>query len=90
MRKRIMSVIIFLCALSALLVGCGPDAPVPSSVYSKAMIKMPDGNVLDVKITDYTTYSYGAILIKTIDGMVYRTHSSHVLLYGKSPDQEEQ
>ena len=71
--------------LSMLLTGCNKQVVDTAYRFTYAQILMPDGSVIDGKVSSWTDFEDGDQIQLTIDGITYLTHSSNVVLSTKSP-----
>lgn len=79
--KKIIAIILSTLMLVATLTGCGnKDMWDTNYTYDKAIISMPDGTILEGKISNWTDYEDGDQIQVTIDGKVYLVHSSNIVL----------
>lgn len=79
--KKIIAIILSAFMLVATLTGCGnKDLWDTNYTYDKAIISMPDGTILEGKISNWTDYKDGDQIQVTIDGKVYLVHSSNIVL----------
>ena len=79
--KKIIAIILSALMLVATLTGCGnKDMWDTNYTYDKAIISMPDGTILEGKISNWTDYEDGDQIQVTIDGKVYLVHSSNIVL----------
>ena len=79
--KKIIAIILSALMLVATLTGCGnKDLWDTNYTYDKAIISMPDGTILEGKISNWTDYEDGDQIQVTIDGKVYLVHSSNIVL----------
>lgn len=80
MRKRIVclvTVFIMLLALSA----CGNRQLIDTTyTFNKAIISLPDGTVVEGKVTSWKDYEDGDQIQVSIDGKAYLLHASNVAL----------
>ena len=80
MKKKVLAVM--LTSLVALgLTGCG-NKDMFDTVYTfnRAIIELPDGEVVEGKIDRWTDYTDGDQIQITIDGTIYLVHSSKCVL----------
>lgn len=79
--KKIIAIILSALMLVATLTGCGnKDMWDTNYTYDRAIISMPDGTILEGKISNWTDYEDGDQIQVTIDGKVYLVHSSNIVL----------
>ena len=80
MKKKVLAVM--LTSLMVLgLTGCG-NKDMFDTVYTfnRAMIELPNGEVVEGKIDRWTDYTDGDQIQITIDGTIYLVHSSKCVL----------
>ena len=78
--KKIFTIILSTLMTVIMLSGCNKDMWDTNYTYNKAIIFMPNGSVLEGKVDNWTDYEDGDQLQVTIDGKVYLTHSSNIIL----------
>lgn len=80
MKKRVfclLSALIMLLALSA----CGNRQLIDTTyTFNKAIISLPDGTVVEGKVTSWKDYKDGDQIQVVIDGTTYLLHASNVAL----------
>lgn len=71
---------LLLCA--ALLMMCGCNRTIIDTTWSfkRAVITMPDGTVVDGKVSTWKDFAQSDMIQVTIDGVTYLTHSANVVL----------
>ena len=84
-RIKIISTTIIVCAFIVLAVllfsGCGNRQVFDSTfTFNKAVINMPDGDVIKGNIQSWRDFEDGDMIQVKIDGRTYLTHSSNVVL----------
>lgn len=79
--KKLLIVILLTALLLALFTGC--NRPVFDTVWTfdRAQIRMPDGTVVSGAVEAWRDFEDGDMLQVTIDGQVYLTHSTNVVLW---------
>ena len=78
MKKRITLVLAVLTALA--LSGCNKQMVDLTYSYEYAIIALPNGEVVEGKVTSWTDYEDGDQLQIKIAGKTYLVHSSNVVL----------
>lgn len=79
--KKIIAIILSALMLVATLTGCGnKDMWDTNYTYDKAIISMPDGTILEGKVSNWTDYEDADQIQVNIDGKVYLVHSSNIVL----------
>ena len=78
--KKIFTFVIVL-ALLVMLVGCG-NKQIFDVVYTfdKAIIQLPNGEVVSGKIDSWTDFEDGDQIQVKINGKIYLVHSSNIVL----------
>ena len=66
--------------LASLTVGCNKQMVDLTYSYEYAIIGLPNGEVVEGKVTSWTDYEDGDQLQVRIDGKTYLVHSSNVVL----------
>lgn len=80
MRKKFMITAIG-AMLMAILISCGnKDIFDTNYTYTKAIISLPNGEVIEGEVENWTDYADGDQIQVTIDGDVYLVHSSNITL----------
>lgn len=80
MKKHTMVIFVFVLAIS-LLAGCSNKQMFDMTyTFDRAIIKLPDGSVVEGKVDSWTDYEDGDQIQVVIDGKVYLAHSSDVVL----------
>ena len=79
--KKILVTVIMTTLLAATLVGCG-NRQIFDTTYSfdRAIISLPNGEVIEGKIDSWTDYEDGDQIQVKINGVTYLVHSSDVVL----------
>lgn len=85
MMKKILitlAISVLLLTSVAALTACGNMDMIDTHyTYDEAMIKLPDGTTVTVEVEQWTDYSDSDMVqVTTVDGVVYFTHSSNVVL----------
>ena len=63
-----------------LLVGCNKQIVDLTYSYEYAILSLPNGEVVEGKVTSWTDFSDGDQIQVTIDGKTYLVHSSNIVL----------
>lgn len=80
MNKRVMLVLL-LVAVLAIMTGCGNRAMFDGVwTFDYAQIAMPDGGFVDGRVESWRDYDDGDQLQLKIDGVVYLTHATNVVM----------
>ena len=80
--KKIIAMLLAIIALlsGALLTGCNKQMVDLTYSYEYAVIGLPNGEVVEGKVSSWTDYEDGDQLQVKIDGKTYLVHSSNVVL----------
>ena len=80
--KKLIIIVLTLLALT----GCGNRDVIDTvRTYNKAIVKLQDGEVIEVNVKQWTTYSDGdQIQVIAKDGTVYLVHSVNCTLIRES------
>ena len=81
MRKIVVLLMAVIALLSCLLLsGCNKQMMDLTYSYEYAIISLPNGEVVEGKVTSWTDYEDGDQLQVKINGKTYLVHSSNVVL----------
>ena len=84
MKKIIALLLAVIALLSALILsGCNKQMVDLTYSYEYAIIGLPNGEVVEGKVSSWTDYEDGDQLQVKIDGKTYLVHSSNVVLISK-------
>ena len=84
MKKVIAMLLAIIAILSfTLLSGCNKQLVDLTYSYEYAIIGLPNGEVVEGKVTSWTDYEDGDQLQVRIEGKTYLVHSSNVVLISK-------
>lgn len=72
--------IVFLLIVMALFAGCNKQLIDTTWSFERAIIFLPDGEKLEGRVTSWNDYEGSDIIQVAIDGKMYLTHSSNVVL----------
>lgn len=78
MKKLLVIFLVLLVVLS--MIGCNRQIIDTTWSYESAMVKLPNGDIVEGKITSWTDYENSDMLQIKIDGKQYLTHSTNVVL----------
>lgn len=76
--KFIAFAMIFVVAMS--LCGCNHQIIDTTYKFDRAIISLPNGKVIEGKVTSWTDYTDGDQIQVKIDGKTYLVHSSNIVL----------
>ena len=81
MKKIIAILLVVVVSLMALLiVGCNKQMVDLTYSYERAIICLPNGEIVDGKVSSWTDFEDGDQIQVKIDGKTYLVHSSNVAL----------
>ena len=77
--KKLMALVLAALAVLA-LIGCNKQMVDLTYSYEYAIIGLPNGDVVEGRVTSWTDFEDGDQLQVKIDGKTYLVHSSNVVL----------
>ena len=77
--KKFVAITI-LCIMLFALTGCNKDMFDTVYTYDRAIIKLPNGDAVEGKVTNWTDYEDGDQIQVKINGKTYLVHSMNVTL----------
>ena len=83
--KRILTLVLAIVLVAGLLVlaGCNKQMVDLTYSYEYAIIGLPNGEVVEGKVSSWTDYEDGDQIQVKIEGKTYLVHSSNVVLISK-------
>lgn len=78
--KKILTATLISILLVATLSGCNKQILDTTYKFDKAIISLPNGEIIEGKIDSWTDYEDGDQIQVKINGVVYLVHSSDVVL----------
>lgn len=78
MKKLIAMMLVLLMGLT--LPGCNKQMVDLTYSYERAIIKLPNGEIVEGKVTSWTDFEDGDQIQVRIDGKTYLVHSSNIVL----------
>lgn len=78
--KKILATILVTVLMVAALSGCNKQVFDTVYGYDKAIISLPNGNVVEGKVDSWTDYEDGDQIQVKINGTTYLVHSSDIVL----------
>lgn len=78
--KKKLALIISAIALAMSLSGCNKQIVDVTFSYERAIISLPNGEVVDGKVQSWTDFEDGDQIQVKIDGVTYLVHSSQAAL----------
>ena len=82
MMKKIFAVlaVVLIVALLLVLVGCNKQMVDLTYSYERAILSLPNGEVIEGKVSSWTDFEDGDQIQVKIDGKTYLVHSSNIVL----------
>ena len=78
--KKKLALIVSAIAFAMSLTGCNKQIVDLTYSYERAIISLPNGEIVDGKVQSWTDYEDGDQIQVKIDGVTYLVHSSKVVL----------
>jgi ribosomal protein S1 len=78
MKKLIAMILVLLMGLS--LLGCNKQMVDLTYSYERAIIQLPNGEIVEGKVSSWTDFEDGDQIQVRIDGKTYLVHSSNIVL----------
>lgn len=78
--KKILLLTIILMLLVATLSSCNKQIFDTTYSFDKAIISLPNGEIVEGKVDSWTDYEDGDQIQVEIDGVTYLVHSSNIVL----------
>ena len=78
--KKIIMVVVLLILVTILATGCNKQIVDFNYNFNRAIIKLPNGEVIDGKISSWKDYEDGDQIQLKINGSTYLTHISNVIM----------
>jgi hypothetical protein len=78
--KKILATLIIMLLLVATLSGCNKQLFDTTYSFDRAIISLPNGQVVDGKVDSWTDYEDGDQIQVKINGITYLVHSSNIVL----------
>ena len=78
--KKKLALIVSAIAFAMSLTGCNKQIVDRTYSYERAIISLPNGEIVDGKVQSWTDYEDGDQIQVKIDGVTYLVHSSKVVL----------
>lgn len=77
--KKILAITLALIAILT-LAGCNKQMVDLTYSYERAILSLPNGEVIEGKVTSWTDFEDGDQIQVKIDGKTYLVHSSNIVL----------
>lgn len=78
--KKIIAVFLTIMVLICTMGGCNKQFIDTTYSFERAVIQLPNGDVVEGKVTSWTDYEDGDQIQVKIDGKTYLVHSSNIVL----------
>ena len=78
--KKILAILMIMLLMVATLSGCNKQIFDTTYSFDKAIISLPNGNVVEGKIDSWTDFEDGDQIQVKINGVTYLVHSSDIVL----------
>lgn len=78
--KKILAILMITLLMVITLSGCNKQVFDTTYKFDKAIISLPNGDVIEGKVKSWTDYEDGDQIQVKVDGVVYLVHSSNVVL----------
>lgn len=79
-RKILAALVVFIVVMTLLLVSCNKQVFDTTYSYDRAILSLPNGEVIDGKVTSWKDYEDGDQIQVKINGVSYLVHSSNIVL----------
>ena len=80
MKKMIALVLVLVLALVLALAGCNKQMVDLTYSYERAILVLPNGEVVEGRVSSWTDFEDGDQIQVKIDGVTYLVHSSNIVL----------
>ena len=81
--KKIITFALACIMATSLLCGCNKQIIDFTYSYNYAIIELPNGEVIEGKVSSWTDFEDGDQLQLVIDGVTYLVHSSNIVMISK-------
>ena len=78
--KKFICVLMIVMTLLVVMSGCNRQLIDTTWSFEKAIIFLPDGGKIEGKVTSWGDYDNSDMIQVSVDGKMYLTHSSNVVL----------
>lgn len=78
--KKKLSIILAAVMMAATIAGCNKQVVDMTYKYDSAIISLPNGDIVEGKVTSWTDFEDGDQIQVKIDGVIYLVHSSNIVL----------
>ena len=76
----VLSVVLLLVVSAVLLAGCNKQMVDLTYSYNRAILSLPNGEVVEGKVSSWTDFEDGDRIQVKIEGKTYLVHSSNIVL----------
>lgn len=76
----VLSVVLLLVVSAVLLAGCNKQMVDLTYSYNRAILSLPNGEVVEGKVSSWTDFEDGDQIQVKIEGKTYLVHSSNIVL----------
>ena len=80
MMKRLFYILLTLVLLVTMLCGCNKQIFDTTYTFDKAIISLPNGDIIEGDVQSWTDYEDGDQIQVVINGKTYLVHSSQIVL----------
>lgn len=80
MKKKLLLVVVITIGVCILMIGCNRQIVDTTLTFNKAIISLPNGEIVEGKVTSWKDYADGDQIQVKINGKTYLIHSSNVAL----------
>ena len=80
MKKKLLLVMAITIGVCILITGCNRQIVDTTLTFDKAIISLPNGEIVEGKVTSWKDYADGDQIQVKINGKTYLVHSSNVAL----------
>ena len=82
MKKKLMAVlaVVLIAAVLLVMAGCNKQMVDMTYSYERAILSLPNGEIIEGKVSSWTDFEDGDQIQVKIDGKTYLVHSSNIVL----------
>ncbi len=78
--KKMFALILTIILVVSMTTGCNMQVIDTTYSFERAIIQLPNGDIIEGKVTSWTDFEDGDQIQVKIDGKTYLVHSSNVVL----------
>ena len=78
--KKILATVLILASMTIFLSGCNKQIFDTTYSFNKAIISLPNGEIVEGRVESWTDYEDGDQIQVKINGDTYLVHSSNIVL----------